>query len=146
MKNFIEILNELSISSNTNINVIRSNDIEYIVKIVVGYDHFVFEARYTDNIMQENTWVISFEDQNGNVDMNKKDSGVSLKLFAAINKIFVDFLNKYNPDNFNFSAKDNEKSRVKLYGTLSKSIIKKLGYKVSISKMGRYIMFDFSKR
>jgi len=67
---------------------------------------------------------ITFEDDRGNTLISKKDKGVAIQLFAAIESIVSEFVKSEKPILINFSGNSKEKSKLKLYSLLAKKIAK----------------------
>lgn len=72
-------------------------------------------------------WEVTFEDENEYREKAPKRKGAAVELFAALEKVFKQFLEKALPDRFRFLADIDEKSRIKLYDLLAKKI-SKLGF------------------
>lgn len=90
--------------------------------------------RFEANIYNEDFWDVTFEDQHSKTSQQPKGMNVALELFAALEKVFTDFMKKANPDEIQFSAANYEKSRVKLYHLISKKIAKKGNFQVQYMK------------
>jgi hypothetical protein len=90
-------------------------------------------------------WEVVFEDEEERRYKVEKPQGTSLELFATLEKVFKDFLEKALPDKFRFTADIDERSRVKLYDLLAKKIQKAgLGYKFTKKKSVASVIYNFS--
>lgn len=67
-------------------------------------------------------WEIYFQDEEGNYDVSKKESGISLQLFSALETIIKKFIREMKPEAFYFTGYMSETSRIKLYKFLAKKI------------------------
>jgi hypothetical protein len=90
-------------------------------------------------------WEIAFEDEEERRETVRKRKGASLELFAALEKVFKQFVEKALPDKFRFSAALDEKSRVKLYDLLAKKIEKMgMGFKLKKTKSSVSAIYWFT--
>lgn len=103
-------------------------------KLLIPEDKIVKEVK-GKNMYGLYIWNIDFVDEKGEIEISPKGKGVSLQLFAAIEKYMKDFYKKHDPQGIEFSGNAKETSRIKLYTHLAKKI-EKSGYKYF--KIGDY--------
>lgn len=138
-------LSELAMKKGTVINVVTATPKNYLVKITLeGGELFTFEAAEQDDKYAK-TWTIAFEDSSGSLHVSPKDKGVALQLFAALEMVFINFIKKYKPDDFEFSGYSHEKSKIKLYGTVAKKIAKRAKYFMQSQTAGDQTLWIFNK-
>lgn len=154
---FKEYLQELSMSRSTTFKTISDTDREYFVYIEgIGdhrfrvdisenslwrdykkqYDETALEIRLKYPVM---IWQVDFEDERGQMGIEPKEKGVSLRLFAALGEVMRNFVKKKKPDGFKFYA--NEYSRQQLYNTLAKKITKQSNYVLEKGSKGKTFYF-----
>ena len=113
---------------------------EQIITLEDGLS-FKFDALY---FRTAEVWEVTFEDAQGNRYQSEKRKGAAIELFAALEKVFNDFIAKTLPNKFRFTADIDEKSRVKLYNTLAKKIAKKgLGYEYTTKQSPAAVIYKF---
>lgn len=121
-------ITELAMKSDTKLDVKSKKGRHFNAKITLedGTQWF-FSA---ENEMGEGDWNIAFwSDQlRGSMSIKDKDKPkTGIQLFAAVEKLTKDFLKLEKPEQFRFSATG--VSRIKLYETLAKKILKDGTYK-----------------
>jgi hypothetical protein len=119
-------LTELAMKKGTKIDVKKKRGFHYNAKIdLEDGTQWFFNAV---NNMGEGDWDISFWAAELAGEQKVKDKHkVGLQLFAAVEKLTKDFLKWEKPEQFRFSATG--VSRIKLYNTLAKRILKETPYK-----------------
>ena len=129
LNDIVTKIDELAMSSKTIIRPIYKPESIYDAKIILKDGlKFYFICYY---FRTEELWEIAFEDEAERRYKIEQRPGASLELFAALETVFKDFINKALPNKFRFTADIEEKSRVRLYDTLAKKITKMgMGYKV----------------
>ena len=89
-------------------------------------------------------WEVAFEDEEARRYTITKRKGAALELFAALEKVFKQFIEKTLPNKFRFTADIEEKSRVKLYDLLAKKIEKMgMGYKYTKKQSSSSTIYNF---
>jgi hypothetical protein len=89
-------------------------------------------------------WEIAFEDKDEMRHKIERRKGAGVELFAALEKVFKEFINTALPDKFRFSADIEEKSRVKLYELLAKRIEKMgMGFKFEKKQSSAAMIYKF---
>ena len=76
-------------------------------------------------------------------DMTSKET---LATFSGVKAALLKWYNSQKPDYFSFTAKSDEKSRVKLYNKFAKIIAKKLNLKLVTGKVRSNDKYVFSKK
>jgi len=120
-----EYITELAMKSDTKIDVKRQKGMYFNAKITLenGVQWF-FNAT---NEMDDDEWDIAFYSASGHDPLTGNKNQMGLQTFAAVEKLVIDFIEAEDPEEFHFSATG--KSRVKLYNTLAKKILKSGKYK-----------------
>ena len=89
-------------------------------------------------------WYVVFEDEEKRQHKANKRKGAALELFAALEKVFKQFIENTLPNKFRFMADIDEKSRIRLYDILSKKIEKMgAGFKSKKKKSPAHMIYDF---
>jgi hypothetical protein len=116
-----QYLTELAMKSGTTIDVKKKRGFEYNAKIgLKDGTHWFFNAV---NDPGEDNWNISFwQSELAGPQEIKDKRKAGLQLFAAIEKLMHDFIKWGKPEYFYFTGTGT--SRVKLYNTLAKKILK----------------------
>lgn len=138
---FKQYVNELAMKKNTEISPAKVSDREYVQYITLEDGlRFKFIAHY---FRTADLWEVIFEDSEKRAYQVGKRKGASLELFAALERVFKNFILKTLPNKFRFTADTEEKSRVKLYDLLAKKIEKTQGYKYERKKSTLAVMYTF---
>lgn len=90
------------------------------------------------------SWEIVFVDEEGD-EVNPKERGIALKLFAAIIQMVEKLIKSKKPDSVFFTAKSNEPTKIKLYELLARKMVKLGGFKVTPFKVRGYKGWVFYK-
>ena len=157
MQTFKQYFSELAMKKGTTVRIVKDTENDFFAVIVLENDDY-FKIYATANYYSEDQlrqqlklpnisfdtdpmkkWVIAFADAEGNIEINPKDKGVALQLFAAIEHYMKLFYKRQRPQVISFSGKETETSRTKLYKLLSKKIEKK-GYKLFDNLMGDFLL------
>ena len=118
-------LTELSMKSGTKIDAVKKKDQYYNAKITLSSgDIWYYNAT---NDMGEDDWGIAFYAPSTSPGIRGDKNKVALETFAAVEKLTKDFLKEFKPKKFYFTASG--ASRIKLYQTLAKKILKDGTYK-----------------
>jgi len=97
------------------------------------------------NRWTKNIWEVIFSDEDSNTAQYElKDKKLAFQLFAGLQKVMINFLEKYNPDVWYFSAKTKEQSRIKLYNTITKKL--KQWYYVDIDNYRSDMLYLFWRK
>ena len=114
-------MTELAMKSNTKLDVKSQKGRHFNAKISLkNGTQWFFSA---ENEMGEGDWNIAFWESDIYSSSSIPDKHkVGLQLFAAVEKLTKDFLKSEKPERFRFSATG--VSRIKLYETLAKKILK----------------------
>ncbi len=116
----------------------------------VAYNDYMTELEnrppdHRFNIDAPAIWNITFEDTAARMDQVPKGKQVALNLFAALEMVFKEFINRKDPLVFQFDADIAEPSRVKLYNTLAKRI-QKNGFDLDIGHANKTKLYLFMKK
>ena len=133
MTSFKDYIKELAMKKGTNIKPPKYiPDRKYEQEIILEDGLiFFFKAFY---FQSADVWDIQFQDQFGAVVKSKKREGASIELFAALESVFKEFVEKTVPNRFRFGADRDEESRVKLYNMLARKIAKRGKFDHKITK------------
>ena len=143
---FNQYINELSMKKGTHISnplhtKVKSGTQTYNQEIILDDGlSFRFTGFY---IRVAGIWNIQFSDENDNLDKAPKRKGASIELFAALEKVMMQFIEKTLPDKMEFRADLDEKSRVKLYDLLAKKIKKKYGFNYKRVTTSISVLYQF---
>lgn len=84
-------------------------------------------------------WDLNFQDSSGREDIQPKDKGTAIRLFAALEHELGKLIKQDKPEVFRFRVSDYSDSRFKLYQTIAKKIAKQGTYK--LYKAGKQFWF-----
>ena len=115
-----EYITELAMKSDTDIDLGHKKGDYFNAKITLGSgDIWYFNAT---NDMGDGDWSIVFYAPSMSPGIRGDKNKVALETFAAVEKLVKDFIDKEKPERFHFTGTGT--SRVKLYNTLAKKILK----------------------
>ena len=118
-------ITELAMKKDTDIKRAKKKDQYYNAKITLSTgDVWYYNAT---NDFGEDNWNISFYGDSLSPGVRGDKHKVALETFAAVEKLTKEFLKEFKPNRFYFSASG--VSRIKLYQTLVKKILKDATYK-----------------
>lgn len=120
-----QYMTELAMKKGTILDIAKKKDQYYNAKIILTTgDMWYFNAT---NDFGEDEWSIAFYAPSLSPGIRGEKTKVALETFAAVEKLTKDFLKEFKPKKFYFTASGS--SRIKLYHTLAKKILKDGTYK-----------------
>ena len=138
-----QYLTELAMKSGTIINVKKKRGFHYNAKIDLEDGTQWFFNAVNNDPRDEDSWDISFYQSGMEEVKDKRKSG--LQLFAAVEKLVRDFLKWGKPEYFYFTGTG--ASRIKLYETLAKRILKDGKYeKGNVPVLLQGAMWNFKRK
>lgn len=115
-----QYLYELAMKKGTVIKKAKKKDQYYNAEITLSTgDKWYYNA---SNDFGEDNWGIVFYAPSLSSGIKGEKTKVALETFAAVEKMTKDFLKEFKPKRFYFTASGS--SRIKLYNTLAKKILK----------------------
>ena len=136
-------LTELAMKSSTKIKLAKKKDEDYNAKITLSTgDEWFYNAT---NDFGEDNWDIAFYGPSLSPGIKGDKNKVALETFAAVEKLTKDFLKEFKPKYFYFTGTGT--SRIKLYKTLAKKILKDGTYKKgNVPTMLQGSMWNFARK
>lgn len=137
-----QYINELSMTKGTKISSPEYRKESIYNQRITLHDNIIFQFQGY-YFKTSDIWEIDFVDENNKADISPKRKGASLELFAALEKVLDEFMNKALPNKLEFRATIDEKSRVKLYDRLAKKLASKYGFKYNRKVTSISVLYQF---
>jgi hypothetical protein len=144
LKQYINKMDELAMRKGTIIDKVSFTKNETYRARITLEDGTLF--KFEADIYNEDFWDVNFQDEKGRISIQPKGKNVAIELFAALEKVFTDFISKAKPDEIQFSSSNYEKSRVKLYHMVAKKIAKKGNFQIQYMKGNKTDTWMLSKK